>query len=133
METSLFLAKAIGLYFVLFSLFILIRHKALADIMREITAQPGFMLISGIITLVLGILLVISHNVWVSDWRIIITIIAWLIFVSGIIRLFFFDAAKPIAEWWIKHRSFLIGFAIIYLIIGFYLLYVIEPILPNFL
>ena len=31
--------------------------------------------------------MVLVHNVWVADWRIVITLLAWLTLIKGIVRL----------------------------------------------
>lgn len=41
------------------------------------------MFIAGFFTLILGVLLVVSHNRWVWNWRVIITVIAWLTLIKG--------------------------------------------------
>ncbi|KGP62145.1 hypothetical protein EP47_01970, partial [Legionella norrlandica] len=33
--------------------------------------------------LILGIIIVVSHNIWEGSWRVIVTIIAWLILLKG--------------------------------------------------
>lgn len=124
MEISVFLARVIGLYFVIISLFMLIRHKSAASMLKDFATQRGVLLLNAIITLIIGILLVVSHNLWVADWRVVITIIAWLVLIAGIVRLFTIDATKSIVKWWLKHSDRLIVAAIVYLIVGIYLLFV---------
>ncbi|AAO89766.1 hypothetical protein [Coxiella burnetii] len=124
MEISVFLARVIGLYFVIISLFMLIRHKSAASMLKDFATQRGVLLLNAIITLIIGILLVVSHNLWVADWRVVITIIAWLVLIAGIVRLFTIDATKSIVKWWLKRSDRLIVAAIVYLIVGIYLLFV---------
>ena len=124
MELSIFLAKVIGLYFVILSLFVLIRSKVMNEVIQEVTSNPGMMFLMAVVTLILGIMLIVSHNIWVADWRVIITVLGWLIFVGGIVRLFFINSAKKIGEWWSRHRGFMMFMMVVYLIIGLYLLYV---------
>ncbi len=47
--------------------------------LKDFAIQRGVLLLNAIITPIIGILLVVSHNLWVADWRVVITIIAWLI------------------------------------------------------
>lgn len=49
--------------------------------------HPALILFGGFINLVFGSLIIISHNIWVSDWRVMITIIGWLLFIRGIVWL----------------------------------------------
>lgn len=123
MELSIFLAKVLGLYLVITSLFMLIRHKLLMEMVEEFTESKVCLFVIAIITLILGILLVVSHNVWVMGWPVIITLFSWLFFIVGILRLFLIDKTKTLITWWQKHTKILFSIIIIYLIIGCYLLF----------
>ena len=99
MEISVFLARVIGLYFAIISLFLLIRHKSAASMLKDFATQQGVLLLNAIITPIIGISLVVSHNLWVADWRVVITITAWLGLIAGIVWLFTIDAIKSIVKW----------------------------------
>lgn len=46
--------------------------------------NPPLMFITGFFTLILGILLVVGHNIWVWNWRVIVTLISWIVLIKGI-------------------------------------------------
>ena len=89
MPVSLFLAKAIGLYFVIISLLMIIKPERIHKMGIKFFEDDSQVFITSIFTLILGILMVISHNFWVFDWRIWITVLCWLTLVKGILLLFF--------------------------------------------
>lgn len=97
METSLFLAKVLGAYFVVVGLALLVNKKAYKLIIHE-AQDDTFLLITGSISLIVGILMVASHNLWVSDWRVIITLTGWVALLKGVVRLFFSDFSKKIIK-----------------------------------
>jgi len=97
MDTSIFLAKVIGLYLLIVSLWILVKGKALQEVIKEFVQSRALILIIAVITLILGLLLVVSHNIWVSDWRVVVTLLCWLTLVSGLVRLFFPQAVVAMA------------------------------------
>lgn len=123
MSISIFLAKIIGLYFIIIGLFTLLRYQDLEAAVKSLVGQKGTILLLAIITLMVGLLLVVSHNIWVFDWRLIITLIAWLIFIGGIFRLFFQDNIVRIWMWWIDHKNYFLGTTIFFFLIGCYLAY----------
>lgn len=123
MYTSIFLAKVLGLYFIITSLFTFIRHKEVPEIIRAMTAERGTLFLVAILTLIMGILLVVSHNLWVNDWRVVITLVSWLIFLGGIYRLFFLDHIARVGRWWVNHRSSAIIVSIIFFLIGIFFSY----------
>jgi 1,4-dihydroxy-2-naphthoate octaprenyltransferase len=51
-------------------------------VLREINNQSAT-LILGMFALLAGLAIVNVHNLWVSDWRVIITILGWLAIVRG--------------------------------------------------
>ncbi len=48
----------------------------------------------GVVTLVIGLAMVLVHNVWVLDWRVAITILGWLTLLKGFDLLFFPERMK---------------------------------------
>ncbi|MCC5014783.1 MULTISPECIES: hypothetical protein [Legionella] len=123
MDLTLFLARVIGWYFVIISLYMLFCQQALKAIIVDILGQRALMFFIALLTVVLGLLLVISHNVWVMGWPVIITLIAWLVLVGGVFRLINPDLLTKVAQWWLRNPAYLVIAAIIYLLIGLYLLY----------
>lgn len=87
METELFLAKAWGLFLVLGSLPILFRPKIFRDLIEEFT--PAFIYLSGLFSLIVGILSLLTYSNWSTDWKIIITVLGWMALLKGIIRMTF--------------------------------------------
>lgn len=120
---SIFLAKVIGGYLVIFSLFMLIRQEAMRSCIKDILAQRTLLFFISLITLVVGLLLVASHNHWTMGWPIIITLFAWITLIGGVIRLFFPDEVIKIGSLWLKNPSQLKIAAVVFLIIGLFLLY----------
>ena len=122
METSLFLARVIGLISVISTVVILVRYKQSLALEAEATHSPVLIHLSGFVFLILGVLLVVSHWVWTFDWRLVITIIGWLILLKGIGRILFPWAVRRLIERKRGDRRFLIG-EVSGLVAGLYLLY----------
>ena len=121
MNVSIFLAKSLGIYLILISLALVFKQKWFSAAGKEVLMQKSVILFSSIFALILGILLVVSHSLFVSDWRIVITILAWITFLKGFIGLFFPDApwrAKLLDK---PHALYII--AIICLFLGLFLAY----------
>jgi len=122
METSIFLAKVIGLISVISATAVISRYKKSIAFDQEAIKNPLFTYTSGFAIIILGVLLVVSHSVWVFDWRLVITIMGWLVLLKGIGRIFFPDAIGRLIEKKIKNRAFILGEVVVFLI-GLYLLY----------
>ncbi len=105
MDTSIFLAKAMGIYFLVISLVLLIRPKGFDAAVQDLKERPGLLFFTAIVTLVIGILLVLSHNIWVMNWRVIITILCWIVFLKGMLRVFEPSIGMKWAEMICKPKS----------------------------
>ncbi len=89
MEISIFLAKFWGWLLVIICLIFLLRKKVLLEELFRLVEDKGFALVSGYIALIFGLVTVVLHNVWVADWRVVITIFGWLSLTKGIVRIGF--------------------------------------------
>jgi len=54
--------------------------------------------LTGCIMLVVGLLIVVHHNVWTPDWPVLVTIIGWILLLQGLMRLFVPDAFIKMAR-----------------------------------
>ena len=122
MDTSIFLAKVIGLVSVISTTAVFVHYKELIALEEESVKNSAITYISGFAILILGVLLVVSHSVWTLDWRLVITIVGWLILLKGIGRIFFPSAVRNLIEKKRNNRKFLIGEVVVFLA-GLYLLY----------
>ena len=122
METSIFLAKVIGLISVISAIAVMVRYKESLVFDEGAVKSPLFTFVSGFVFLILGVLIIVSHPVWTFDWRIVITILGWLVFLKGIGRIFFPNAVKRMIEKKKDNRKFILGEIAVFLI-GLYLLY----------
>ena len=87
MATSIFLAKLIGPVCLVIGIALLINGAAFRTLAGEFLNNPALMFLSGVITLPAGLAVVLTHNVWAGDWRILITILGWLFVIGGAARI----------------------------------------------
>ena len=122
MDISIFLARAIGLLGVITSLAVLTRYKEALAYEERLVKHVENIYLSGFFILILGVLLVVGHQVWTSDWRVIITILGWLVLLKGIFRVSFPGTVKRLIEKKKRSRWFMAG-EVVMLLISLYLLY----------
>ena len=87
MPTSIFLAKLIGPFFAIVGISVLMNADAFRAIAKEFMKSPGLVFLSGLLTLPVGLAIVLTHNVWVANWPVLITIVGWLAVITGVIRI----------------------------------------------
>jgi hypothetical protein len=83
-QVSIFLAKLLGPVFVAMGLAVVLNRGAPG---AEFLGNHALISLSGVLALAGGIAIVLVHNVWTSDWRVIITVSGWLLIVSGLVRV----------------------------------------------
>ena len=87
MDRSLFLARLLGPTFVVIALAMLINLGMYESMIAE-ALHPGILFyLSGLLSLLAGLAIVNLHNTWHSNWRVIITVLGWLMTIGGIIRI----------------------------------------------
>ena len=118
MGTSIFLAKLIGPVCLVIGLALLINGAAFRTLAGEFLDSPPLMFLSGVITLPAGLAIVLTHNVWVGDWRILITILGWLAVASGLVRILAPQRAVAVGRTLIANPSTLHISTGVYLLIG---------------
>jgi hypothetical protein len=118
MTTSIFLAKLIGLFALALGLAVLLHGGGFRTLASEFLASPALIFLSGLITLPAGLAIVLTHNVWTPDWRVVITILGWLAVVTGLIRIFAPQRAAAKARTLVAHPTMPKIGAAIWLAIG---------------
>lgn len=120
---TLFLASVIGWYLVIICLLVLFRTEHVKSVASDIMARRDAFFIIALMTLILGLLMVVSHNIWIMGWPVIITVIAWLVLISGILRLFCPEIAPKMSRCFLENTTCMRVTAVVLLLIGAYLLY----------
>ena len=74
---------------VIMGLIILVRGKVFLEEIFKLVEDKSFLVFGGYLALFLGLGTVVLHNVWVEDWRVIITVFGWLTLIKGVLLLGF--------------------------------------------
>lgn len=84
MDISKFLSKVMGIYLIIVSSMMLANMPTFNLHINNLINDAPLMFVTGFFTLIIGILAVVSHNIWEWSWRVIITLIAWLSVFKGV-------------------------------------------------
>ena len=109
MQTSIFLAKLIGPIVLVAGIAMLVNRKELDAIAQELLRSRLLFFLLGLIDLSIGLAIVLTHNVWVADWRLIITLLGWLLIVRGAVRMLVPDRAKTLGAKLLKNTNAVTG------------------------
>lgn len=121
METSFFLAKVFGLYLLVMGIAVPLRRKVLGAMVAAFADSPPAVYLASVLALILGLVLVVSHNVWVAGWPLAITVLSWLVLLKALAFLLLpFDVTARAVGWFNK-PAFFTASAVVSIALGLFL------------
>jgi hypothetical protein len=121
MDRSLFLARLMGPTFVAIALGMLINLGMYESMIAEALHSGILFYLSGLLSLLAGLAIVNLHNTWCADWRVVVTVLGWLMTIGGIIRIVVPQVAIAIGSTIYGGRAPTIVVAVIVGILGAFL------------
>jgi hypothetical protein len=94
---SNYLAEVWGISMVVIALVLLVKESYLKRLFISMENEDN-LFFWGFVTFIIGITMVLAHNIWVKDWQVIITIFGWASLLKGLFILFL----PKITIFWIK-------------------------------
>lgn len=123
MPQSTFLARLIGPVLMIIGLGLLINAPYYRVIASQVVQTPGLIFISGILTLLGGLAVVLAHNVWDGSWRVIVTVVGWVGIAGGVVRVLAPQQITSIGASVVVHPAFPVAGACLILVLGAVLAY----------
>jgi len=123
MDISIFLAKILGLYLVIISIAMFANVYKFEKIIKDMVSDNAMAFLTADLALIVGILLVVSHNIWQADWRVVITVLGWLTLFKGTIRIMFPQWTEEVSERLAQSHAIVCISATITILVGIYLCY----------
>jgi hypothetical protein len=120
---TIFLATVLGWFLVIVSFFLLFKHQHMKLIMADVIGHTGLFFVFALITLIIGLLMVTSHNIWVMGWPVVVTLFSWIILLSGLLRLMWPEVAMQMGQSFFRHPIRMQATGGVLLIIGLFLLF----------
>src|SRR5215471_3616753 len=94
MNASNFLARLLGPLLLVIGVSLAVNRKAYTAMAKEFLESRSLVYLAGAFALIGGLAIVLNHNVWAADWRIIITLLGWLSTLAGVVRLLLPDLVQ---------------------------------------
>lgn len=127
MEISFFLAQLFGLTLIIFSAVAFFQLSLISATIRDMKPSSFPLFMAGFIGVFGGLAIILSHNIWEMNWRVIITIFGWVTLIKGIAYVAFPEAIMRIGvslfegKWrkWLIVTTLLVGCWLTYHGFGF--------------
>ena len=123
MEISVFIAKIFGLIYLVVGVGLMINRQTFKQIMEDFCKNTVLVFYGGILALVVGVVIVLTHNIWVANWTVIITIIGWAALIKGVWLIVFPNSVHKFMRVYQKNKNLLVVHSIIALVFGIVLTY----------
>ncbi|KAB2938137.1 MAG: hypothetical protein K8F92_12630 [Hyphomicrobium sp.] len=124
MDTSVFLARLLGPMLVVLAIGLIVRQDSWSSMAKEFIASQPLVFLSGFLTLLGGLALVNTHNVWEAGWPVIITIFGWLAVIGGAARMLCPQTVMGIGEKMLNNKTYLTVGGVVEGLLGLWLCYV---------
>jgi hypothetical protein len=86
---SFIIEQVLGLYLLIMAIIIAARTGYYRNVVKDLVANKALVLVSASFTLVIGLIMIVIHNLWLVRFDLLVTIIAWLIVIKAILWLAF--------------------------------------------
>lgn len=124
LSTSFFIAKLLGPIFTIIGLSVLLRERVCRAILQDAIRSTALLYLSGLLSFVSGLLLVLTHNIWSPDWRLLITLIGWIAIARGFVTIFQPQWATVLFTRLVERQTAFYSAAVVDLLLGLVLIYI---------
>jgi len=122
MTTSRYIARLMGPVMLIIGIGMiggmLTEGDAYSSLMKEFIGSRALIFITGALALVAGLAVVNAHNLWVPDWRVIVTILGWLLIVRGVSNLVFPATVQTLGDRMIASHGGILAGAAVTIVLG---------------
>ena len=118
MQSSVFLAKLMGPIFLAVGIGLIANAAVYKKLATEFLDSTALVYLSGLLTMTAGMAIILTHNVWVLEWRVLITLLGWLLAIGGAVRIVIPQGTQKIGRRFLNHPQGAIIAAVVWLAIG---------------
>jgi hypothetical protein len=87
MQAAVLIARLAGPIFVAIGIGMLLNEPVYAAMIAEAVQSHILIYLSGLLSLAAGLAVLSAYRAWSADWRVIVTILGWLLTVGGVVRI----------------------------------------------
>ncbi|MDI9818528.1 MULTISPECIES: hypothetical protein [unclassified Legionella] len=84
---SYVIAQVLGFYLLIMAIIMLARVPFYRRFLMGLTADYGSIIVGASFGLVIGLIMVVVHNIWSMEPRVVVTILGWVILIKSILWL----------------------------------------------
>jgi hypothetical protein len=121
MPSAVVIARIVGPLFVAIAAGLLLNRAFYAAAIAEAVRSPTLIYLSGIASLVAGLAILNAHRAWSADWRVVVTVLGWLMVIGGVMRIVLPRVTASIATTLYSGSAAMVIVGVIVLVLGGFL------------
>jgi hypothetical protein len=122
MTTSRYIARLMGPVLLIIGIGMIMgmltEGEGYSSLLKEFIGSRALIFVTGGLALLAGLAVVNAHNLWVPDWRVIVTVLGWLLIVRGISNLVFPAVVRTLGDRMIASHAGVVAGAAFTIVIG---------------
>ena len=122
MATSRYIARLMGPLLLIIGIGMvmgmLTEGDGYSSLLKEFIASRALIFITGMLAMVAGLAIVNAHNLWVRDWRVVITVLGWLFILRGFMNLVFPETVQTLGDRMIASHAGVLAGAAVTIVLG---------------
>jgi len=123
MQASIFLARLLGPLLLLPGIGLPINQRAFRTMAGEVIGSITLVYLFGLMDVAAGLAILLVHNVWVADWRVLITLLGWLLLIRGAARVLIPETLMGYAKTIMRGQNIYLISGIVLSLLGLVLCY----------
>ncbi len=96
---ELVIERVVALVYLIIGLSCIFQARIWMELSKELLNSPNSLVLWSIQFLPFGLIVILGHNLWVTDWRTIVTLIGWLVTLKCVLYLLFPRWAGFVQKW----------------------------------
>ena len=121
METSIFLERFVGIVSLVMGTSMVLRRKMLLGVFHELSENRTISYILGTLLMMVGLSIVLQHNVWLLGPQLAVTLFGWLALTEGTSYLFISNRTMRHYMAALDNKVIYFSIGASYLVLGSYL------------
>ena len=121
MAYSELLAGLLGPVLATIGLAMLTNRRSLEAMAGQMPASLPVVFLAGLLLLVAGLSIVRVHNLWVADWRVVVTLAGWFSVFGGLVRMLMPEQSAAVALPVASNRGGATFSGLLFFLLGLYL------------
>ena len=87
MSAPVYIARLAGPILVAIGIGVLLNLQHYTALIAEAVRSPTLIYIAGVLALTSGVAMLNAYRAWTADWRVVVTVLGWLMVIGGVLRI----------------------------------------------